>query len=137
MTALTCPIRLAQCGSGLLISNNAMATVVASVFVGLPLCPTTTTTACLIFLTASHPKLLSSSLPSSFFISLRWTAVLQYDAQFGERQLNCCQAPHAVQAICISVSKWTKFAEYALNSFKLGATRNLKTSLKYLTVGTR
>lgn len=53
MAALTFPIRLAQCGSGLLISNNAMATVVASVFVGLPLSPT----ACLIFHPASHPFL--------------------------------------------------------------------------------
>lgn len=91
MKALTFPIRLAQCGSVLLISNNAMATVVASVFSGLP---------------PSHlphcfpPN--SSLLPSSFFIPLRWAVVLHYDAQFGERQPNCRKLPHAALAICMS-----------------------------------
>lgn len=97
MTALAFPIRLAQCGSGLLISNNGMATVVASVFSGLPL-----------FSPPSLPPVSSSSLLSplpSLLLhpSLRWgCAALQYDTQFGERQLNWCQQTHAALAISIS-----------------------------------
>lgn len=59
MTALTFPIRLAQRGSGLLISHSAMATVVASVFLGLPLSSTSS---------FPHPPFLPLLSPS-----LRWT----------------------------------------------------------------
>lgn len=53
------------------------------------------TAACLILL---------SPLPSLLLHpSLRWgCAALQYDTQFGERQLNWCQQTHAALAISIS-----------------------------------
>lgn len=69
VTTFTFPIRLAQCGSRLLISHNATATVVASVLLGLPLSPAT----------AGPPLLPPPPLASSPFIFV--SDVLQYDTQ--------------------------------------------------------
>lgn len=110
MAALTFPIRLAQCGSGLLISNNATATVVASVFSGLPLFPSLPAPLSPPVSSSSSPLLSPPSPVLSLSFSLfllphlaqMGCAVLQYDTRFGERQLNCCQQPHAALAISTS-----------------------------------
>lgn len=127
MTALTFPIRLAQCGTGLLISNNAIATVVASVFLGLPLFAHSFPHRRL-----SHPPHLfsppiSSPLPSSSFISLRWAVQSCSTTHSLVKGSWTVASSHMLLRLFPSLkSKWREIAECALTSFKIGAAGNLK-----------
>lgn len=121
MTALTFPIRLAQCVFGLLISNNAMATVVASVFLGLPLPPTV----CLIFLTACHTQLFSPPFLHLYLTQIGFTVVVSNSSVKG-----CWTVAslHVLLWLFASLkTKWNGTAEYELTSFKIGAAVTPKT----------
>lgn len=116
--SLTFPIKLAQCGSGLLISHNATTTVVASADLGLPLSST------------SPSRLIphSCSFFSSLSILLRWTVQPRsMTHSLVKSSWTVARSPMLFWLFLSLKSKWTEIAKYVLTSFKVRANENLKT----------